>query len=194
MDASESRARADRDVGLCAIARAAIARHLVGELPEQGSGAALDEGEPHGGVFVTLWSPGHHLRGCIGHITALEPTLREEIASCAVSAATADPRFFPLTPPELDELAIEVSLLGRLEPVGGLADLDPHRFGVVVSQGMRRGVLLPDVEGVDTAAEQLAIAAEKGGIDTSRPIRVSRFEVRKEREPFVTQAAQGLRA
>ena len=148
--------------------------------------------EPHGGVFVTLWSPGHELRGCIGHITSARPTVAEEVAACAVASATSDPRFPALDAEELAAVAIELSLLGPLEEVSDVGDLDPARFGVVVTQGARRGVLLPGIEGVDTADVQLAIAARKGRVDLARPHRIERFSARKVHEPALDDPAQGL--
>lgn len=180
MDASRSGAEALRDDQLVALARDAIARHLAGEDLDP---PAEGREEPHGGVFVTLWSPGHRLRGCIGHITSAMPTVADEVAACAIASATGDPRFPALEPAELDEVSIELSLLGPLEVVAGVEDLDPHRYGVVVTQGARRGVLLPGVEGVDTADEQLAIAARKGRVDLARPHRIERFSARKVKEP-----------
>ncbi len=191
MDASQSGAEAPRDAELLALARDAIARSLAGEAPVLPVG---DAPEPHGGVFVTLWGPGHRLRGCIGHITSIEPTVAAEVAACAVASATSDPRFPVLDPDELDAVAIELSILGPLQVVEGVAELDPRRFGIVVTQGSRRGVLLPGVDGVDTVEVQLAIAAQKGRVDLERPYRIERFAARKVHEPAAGEAAQGLRA
>jgi AmmeMemoRadiSam system protein A len=190
MDASRSGAEAQRDAELVALARDAIARHLEGDPPPSFGDAAP---EPHGGVFVTLWDARHHLRGCIGHITPIEPSVAAEVAACAVASATGDPRFPPLARDELDACAIELSLLGPLEVVAGVGDLDPARFGVVVAQGARRGVLLPGVEGVDTAEQQLAIAARKGHVDLAEPHRIQRFSARKVHEAARGQGPQGLR-
>jgi AmmeMemoRadiSam system protein A len=131
-----------------------------------------------GGVFVTLYSPGKMLRGCIGHIGGDADDLGREIAACAVSAAMNDPRFDPVTPEEYGELELEISLLSTPERTTR-ETLDPKVWGVVVSQGRRRGVLLPDIDGVDTVAEQLGIACRKGGIDMERPFEIDRFTVDK---------------
>ena len=120
--------------------------------------AALERHQP---VFVSLHDAGGQLRGCIGNLRATCPTLAEEIASTAVLAASRDPRFPPVAAAELPSLAIEVSVLGAPEPVSDLSTLDPKRWGVVVRRGERRGVLLPDLDGVDTVELQLSIARRK---------------------------------
>jgi AmmeMemoRadiSam system protein A len=130
-------------------------------------------------VFVTLRDPSGELRGCIGRTEPSFATLAEEIADCAVSAATRDPRFERVQLGEIDRLRIEVSVLCPPEPVASRADLDPERYGVVVTLGFRRGVLLPDLEGVDSVAAQLHIAAEKAGLRDDEPYTIERFEVRK---------------
>ncbi|MDP6935675.1 MAG: AMMECR1 domain-containing protein, partial [Myxococcota bacterium] len=93
------------------------------------------------------------------------------------------PRFDPVSEDELDELDIEVSVLEPPERVEGLDALDPSTFGVVVTSGDRRGVLLPDVSGIDTAEEQVRIACRKAGIDPAGDVALSRFTVRKDRQP-----------
>jgi MEMO1 family protein len=130
-------------------------------------------------VFVTLRDPDGALRGCIGRTEPSFTTLAEEIADCAVSAATRDPRFERVQVGEIDRLRIEVSVLSPPEAVTTRAELDPERYGVVVTLGFRRGVLLPDVEGVDSVAAQLHIAAEKAGLRDDEPYTIERFEVRK---------------
>ncbi len=162
---------------LYAVARASIRARLEGRkyLPPEG-------GEPSAGVFVTLYRQGE-LRGCIGHMAATRGRLYEEVAEVARSSAFQDPRFPPLGPHELDDLDIEVSVLEPPEPAPDLGALDPRRWGVVVSSGGRRGVLLPDIEGVDTVERQLAITRRKAGIGAHEPITVERFAVRKEVQP-----------
>lgn len=130
------------------------------------------------GVFVTLRKHGE-LRGCIGHIEPQHNHLGAEIASCAVSAALQDPRFPPVGLDELDELAIELSLLSPCEPVAHIDALDPSRYGVVVSAGQRRGVLLPDVSGVGSVDAQLQIAMRKAGLSGDEELQIERFEVVK---------------
>ncbi len=162
---------------LVALARSAIAAHLSGDaLPPLGAG-----GSPARGVFVTLWGPPidpdtrRELRGCVGHIEPLHPTLEDEVATCAVASATRDVRMVPIRRDELSELDIEVKVLGPLERVDGPASLDPARYGVLVTQGRKRGVLLPKVEGVETVEEQLGIACRKGGVDRTLPYEIHRF-------------------
>ena len=135
--------------------------------------------EPQG-VFVTLRDQAGNLRGCIGHVEPLYGTLVEEIAACAAAAATQDTRFPRVAPDELPKLTLEISLLGKTEVVTDLATLDPRRYGVVVSAGRSRGVLLPDIEGVDTVEEQLRIAAGKGHLPAGRTWTIERFEVQKQ--------------
>jgi AmmeMemoRadiSam system protein A len=127
------------------------------------------------GAFVSLHR-GHELRGCIGTIAPTAPTLAQEIVHNAIQAATADPRFPPLSPEELDDLEISVDVLHEPEPCS-FADLDPKRYGVIVSADWRRGLLLPDLEGVDTPEQQVAIAMRKAGIAPGEHVRLERFQV-----------------
>lgn len=127
------------------------------------------------GAFVSLHR-GHDLRGCIGTIAPTAPTLAQEIVHNAIQAATADPRFPPLTPEELDDLEISVDVLHEPEPCS-FEDLDPKQYGVIVSADWRRGLLLPDLEGVDTPEQQVAIAMRKAGIAPGERVRLERFRV-----------------
>lgn len=165
---------------LPSLARRAIEAHLEGgTLEPPRLPAPLDAPM---GVFVTLKGPRGELRGCIGHIEPVFDTLAEEVVSCAVSAATRDPRFPPVGADELGALSLEVSLLHPPEPVDGLGDLDPARWGVVVERGQRRGVLLAGLEGIESAAEQVAIARRKAGIRPDEPVRLYRFAMSKVEE------------
>lgn len=128
------------------------------------------------GAFVSLHIH-DMLRGCIGTIAATQPTLAAEIVHNAVQAATADPRFPPLAAHELDDLEIQVDVLHEPEQVDSLASLDPKVYGVITTCGWRRGLLLPDLEGVDTCEEQVAIAMSKGGIRPDETISLERFKV-----------------
>ncbi len=133
------------------------------------------------GAFCSLKKDGE-LRGCIGTIAPCRATLADEIVENAVSAGTCDPRFDPVTPDELDDLVYSVDVLGAPERVAGPEGLNPARYGVIVSaRDGRRGLLLPDLAGVDTAAEQLAIARRKGGIREGEPVELERFEVVRHR-------------
>lgn len=128
------------------------------------------------GVFVSLKKHGQ-LRGCIGTIEPVRDSIVEEIAENAVSAAVRDPRFHPVQPGELAELDISVDILTAPEPVKSLDELDPKKYGVIVSSGGRRGLLLPDLEGIDSAGEQVAIARQKAGIGPGEPVKLERFRV-----------------
>ena len=108
---------------------------------------------------------------------ATRKNVAEEILQNAVSACSRDPRFSPVTEEELSTLEISVDVLGDLEPIDSPAELDVKRYGVVVSCGMKRGLLLPNLDGVDTVEEQIAIARQKGGIRETEPYRLERFEV-----------------
>ncbi|MHB1016304.1 MAG: AmmeMemoRadiSam system protein A [Coriobacteriia bacterium] len=129
------------------------------------------------GAFVSLHRQGE-LRGCIGTIAPTAPTLAEEIVHNAIQAATADPRFPPLTSDELGDLEISVDVLQKPEPAE-LCDLDPATWGVIVSADWRRGLLLPDLDGVDTVEQQVSIARQKAGIGPDERVRLERFKVER---------------
>jgi len=136
-------------------------------------------GERHA-VFVTIRGPNRELRGCVGTLTPRFVNTVEETWHVARDAAFHDGRFAPVGANELEQLHFEVSVLFPLETVTSAAELDPRRYGIMLATGDgRRGVLLPDVEGVDTVEQQLAIARSKGGIGESEPVRMQRFAVRK---------------
>ena len=128
------------------------------------------------GAFVSLHRHGQ-LRGCIGTISPVRDSLAEEIMENAVSAAVRDPRFDPVRPEELPDLEIHVDVLGEAEDIPDESALDVRRYGVIVSRGFRRGLLLPDLEGVDTVREQVDIARRKAGIRPEEPVSLQRFEV-----------------
>ncbi len=128
------------------------------------------------GAFVSIHKNGR-LRGCIGTIAPTEDCLAEEIIQNAISASTRDPRFPPIRPDELKWLEISVDVLGAPEEIASPAELDVHRYGVIVSRGSRRGLLLPDLDGVDTVEQQISIARQKAGIRPNEDISLQRFEV-----------------
>lgn len=167
---------------LLPIARRSIEGWLRGETYQA---SPLPDDQPRG-CFVTLWTAGRELRGCIGHVEPRETSLAREVAECAILAASRDPRFAPVTVADWPGVSLEISLLTPPEPVLHLQSLDPREIGVVVSCGSRRGVLLPGVAGVDTPEEQLAIALRKGGIRPHEPWQVHAFHVVKltEQAPF----------
>lgn len=162
---------------LLSIARDAIEAHLAdsGFTPPKLSPPLVKSR----GVFVTLWSPGKKLRGCIGTIEPNQSSLAEEVSTNAVSAAVSDPRFPSVTLSELKQLSIEISLLEEPEPIEDESALDPTRYGVIVESGSRRGLLLPGIEGVRTPADQISISKQKAGISEHEAVQLSRFTVTK---------------
>jgi len=144
-------------------------RRVIVEPPAEGLLASRH------GAFVSLHRGGM-LRGCIGTIAPTQPTLADEIIHNAVQAATADPRFPEVRAEELRDLELSVDVLQPPEPATP-ADLDPRVWGVIVSADWRRGLLLPDLEGVDTVEDQIAIAREKAGIRPGESIHLERFSV-----------------
>jgi AmmeMemoRadiSam system protein A len=140
--------------------------------------ASTPEMRETAGVFVSIHKKGD-LRGCIGTFEPMYGNVAEEIVANAISAATRDPRFEPVSPSELAQLDYNVDILTHPEPVESIESLDPKKYGVIVESGRRRGLLLPDLEGVDSAAQQIEICRMKAGIARSEPIRLYRFEVRR---------------
>jgi len=128
------------------------------------------------GVFVSIKKTGA-LRGCIGTISPVRECVADEIVYNAINACSRDPRFYPVTPDELADLTVSVDVLADAEPIETADQLDPARYGVIVTRGGRRGLLLPNLEGVDTVGEQLAIALSKAGIGQSEKYAMERFEV-----------------
>jgi len=132
--------------------------------------------EKRAGVFVSLHKF-DELRGCIGTFAPTKENIAKEIITMAIEAATEDPRFEPVGESELTDLDISVDVLDPPEPISDISQLDPKIYGVIVSRGMRRGLLLPDLEGVDTAEYQVEIAKRKAGIFDDGPIQLQRFKV-----------------
>jgi len=128
------------------------------------------------GAFVSIKKDGM-LRGCIGTILPVRDNLASEILYNAISAGTADPRFSPVTEDELPELVYDVDVLSVPEPIESLAQLDVKRYGVIVEAGQRRGLLLPDLAGVDTVEQQVEIARKKGNIAPQEAVKLWRFTV-----------------
>lgn len=128
------------------------------------------------GAFVSL-KKGGHLRGCIGTVQPVQKNLAEEIAANAVKAARHDPRFPPVEREELTELTVSVDILSPMERISNRDDLDPKKYGVLIRSGSRSGLLLPDLEGVDTVDKQLDIVRRKAGIGKDEPLELYRFTV-----------------
>ena len=136
-----------------------------------------------GACFVSIKTRTGDLRGCIGTVEPTKQTLAGEVIMNAISAATRDPRFPPVSTDELPNLVYSVDLLAAPEPAR-FEDLNPAVYGVIVEDetGYARGLLLPDIPGVDTVAQQVEIAARKAGIAPGTKLRLSRFRVVRFRE------------
>lgn len=189
---SESRrfldAYAEREKGRLARIKASedeyvrLARLSLETYVKTGARAAIPAGLPdeliteRAGAFVSLKKHGE-LRGCIGTTAPVTGSLAEEIMRNAVSAGTQDPRFDPVTPDELGELVYSVDVLSPPQAIDSERQLDPARYGVIVTSGTRRGLLLPNLDGVDTVREQVDIARSKAGIAKGKPVSLERFEV-----------------
>ncbi len=132
------------------------------------------------GVFVSLKKRGN-LRGCIGTFMPCTENVAHEIIKNSISAATQDPRFEPVTGDELDELEYSVDVLSPPEKVSDISELDPKKYGVIVVHGSQKGLLLPDLEGVDSVEEQLRIAKMKAWIKPEEKVEIFRFRVSRYR-------------
>lgn len=132
--------------------------------------------EKQAGAFVSIHKSGR-LRGCIGTILPTTSCVAEEIIQNAISASTRDSRFNPISPEEIPDLEINVDVLSDPEPIDSPEYLDVKKYGVIVSSGHKRGLLLPDLDGVTSVAQQISIARQKGGISENEPISLQRFEV-----------------
>ena len=145
------------------------------EVPEEIPGEFLKPSA----AFVCLKKHGS-LRGCIGTTSPRQRSVAAEIIVNAVSACSKDPRFPAVAPEELDSIEYSVDILSPPEPIDGLHDLDPAEYGVIVKKGNFCGLLLPDLEGVDTVEKQLAIAKRKAGIDpVDTDVEIQRFTVKR---------------
>ena len=159
------------------LARRTIETYVrTGKVPELPDHLPDEMYRQRAGVFVSIKKDGR-LRGCIGTIQPVQESLAEEIVSNAVSASTRDPRFAPIEAGELERLTISVDVLGERERINSMEELDVKRYGVIVTKGHRRGLLLPNLDGVDTVAEQVAIARQKAGIKEQETVELERFEV-----------------
>ncbi len=132
------------------------------------------------GVFVSLHKFGQ-LRGCIGTFDPVKQNIAQEIIANAISSATRDPRFPPVAPRELKDLSYSVDVLTRPEPVEDKSRLNPKKHGIIVECDFRRGLLLPDLEGVDSVDRQIDICCQKAGIKPDEPIKLSCFQVKRYR-------------
>ena len=174
---NEASQRRDSEDVYRALARQSLEYRIL-----QGKTITLPGGLPdellgkRAGVFVTLYK-NDRLRGCIGTTAPTTASVAEEIIQNAVSAGLSDPRFDPVSASELPMLTYKVDELFPPEPVKSREELDVKRYGVIVSSGTRRGLLLPNLEGVDTVDEQITIARRKAGIPENASLILERFEV-----------------
>lgn len=160
---------------LVKLARQTIENECKGEKTLQPE-ILIPEMERRAGVFVSIKKHGQ-LRGCIGTTEPTQKNVAGEVIQNAISAGFYDPRFFPIEDEELDDLAISVDVLGEPEPVDHIEELNPVKYGVIVKQGNKTGLLLPNLEGIDTIEEQVEIAKRKAGIFNDQGVELSRFEV-----------------
>lgn len=171
------------DENLPALARMVVETFVfTGEqiaAPESASGIL----SARAACFVSIKTRAGDLRGCIGTVEPAKQTLAEELIMNAINAATRDPRFDPVAVSELPDLLYSVDILAAPEPAT-FDDLDPKIYGVIVEDesGFSRGLLLPDIDGVDTVEKQVSIASRKAGIAPGTPLKVSRFRVNRYRE------------
>ena len=168
---------------LVKLARETVRRLLNDEnLPVNGDEViASDLWREKKACFVSIKRKNGELRGCIGTLSPLHETLDQEIIANAVSSSTRDPRFPPMTKNELDDVTFSVDVLSEPESAK-ISELNPKIYGVIVSKNYRRGVLLPDLEGVDSVEQQVSIAAMKAGIYDIDGVKLERFTVERYKE------------
>lgn len=159
------------------LARASVEHYVrTGRRLEMPDGLPDDMMRRRAGVFVSLHED-ERLRGCIGTIAPVTPCIAQEIIDNGVSAAARDPRFNPVEPGELDKLVYSVDVLEPPERIESPSQLDVKKYGVIVTNGGRRGLLLPNLDGVSSVDEQIAIAKQKAGIAQGEAVALERFEV-----------------
>ena len=167
------------------LARKAIEAHLEGQ---DDNGLPIDSTDDINllaskrACFVSIKTAKGELRGCIGTIVPTRNSLKEEIIANAIAAATHDPRFPSMEKEELEPARISVDVLHAPEPIRSLSELNPRLYGVIVSKGRQRGLLLPNLDGVDSVEQQLGIAARKGGINSLEGVTILRFRVDRHTE------------
>lgn len=159
------------------LAKEAVESYIrEGKIPQRKE--LTPEMEKPAGVFVSIHKQGE-LRGCIGTFEPTKANVAEEIMTNAISSATRDPRFPPIAASELGDLEYSVDILTKPEPVKDVSQLNPKKYGLIVECGFRRGLLLPDLEGVDTVERQIEICRLKAGIPFDEPVSLYRFEVKR---------------
>ncbi len=167
-----------------ALAREALKTYLeTGEISKPPPDLPKEMVAKKAGVFVTI-ERGEELRGCIGTFLPVYSNIVKEIIKNAIAAGTRDNRFLPITISEIPDLSFTVSILSEPKKVEGLEDLDPKKYGVIVKgeSTNRRGLLLPDLPGINTPDKQVTICLQKGGINPEEEkISFYRFTVKKHR-------------
>ena len=173
----ELKAKRDQSDAYVRLAREAVEAYVLRrEVLDVPAGLPDEMLMTQAGAFVSIHEHGE-LRGCIGTIAPTRSSVAEEIIGNAISASTRDPRFPAIKPDELPWLEINVDVLGEPEDIDSEDELDVKRYGVIVSCGRRRGLLLPDLDGIDTPQQQVEIAMKKGGIHRFEKYQLQRFEV-----------------
>lgn len=163
------------------LARGAVETYiLINEIMKTPVGLPEELAE-QAGVFVSI-KAGSELRGCIGTIKPRTSSIGAEIINNAISAATKDPRFCPVCAAEIGNLKFSVDILLPEERISDISELDPFKYGVIVKNEESTGLLLPNIEGVDTAEQQVAIAAKKAMIFDISGLKIYRFEVKRFQE------------
>lgn len=163
---------------IATLAKNAVEKHILENDILTSPDEQVPEMKNQAGVFVSIKKRGE-LRGCIGTFLPSTDNVADEIIQNAISAATSDPRFSPVDSTELPELEYSVDILSLPEEVMNSEELDPKRYGIIVKSGNQRGLLLPDLEGIDTVDEQIRIALMKAGISSDKQIELFRFEVKR---------------
>lgn len=130
------------------------------------------------GVFVSI-KKNKKLRGCIGTIAPTESDLAQEIISNAISAAAKDPRFSPVTKDEWNQLTFSVDVLNTPEKIRKVSELDCKQFGVIVKSNDKQGLLLPNLDGINSVEEQIRICEKKAGLSENDPVELFRFRVQR---------------
>ena len=159
------------------LAKATIENYIKkDEIIKVPDNASLEITQKRAGVFVSIHKFGE-LRGCIGTFLPTKNSIAEEIIRNAISASTEDPRFDRITEEELKYLEINVDVLEEPKEIQSIEELDVKKYGIIVHSGYKRGLLLPDIDGVDTVKQQIEIAMRKGNINSDEEIKIEKFEV-----------------
>lgn len=176
-----SRPRSNNNLSLPELAKKAIKEYLnPGKIINPPKDVPKESLEKKAGVFVSLHKKDGTLRGCIGTTEPIRKNIAEEVILNAIAAATRDPRFYPVTPDELADLGISIDVLSEPVLCAGTEELNPKKYGVIVSSpDGRKGLLLPDIDGVDSVDDQINIACQKANIFPDENFEISKFEVKR---------------